>query len=1162
MAVRNNKQSVANNKQVWEKTSLPQWEMFLRTYAPNNGWTLKGQSISGRCVYHTDHTPSMLVSPKRRLVKCFACGHVESDPVRFIAKVAKSTLADAVANHLPASFDVRLSRQASEDTAKYTRRQRAFQAIAQAMRLTLINASTSYYDEAFAYCQAAVVTLVKRGVPFSIEHYHALPVGIVPTKRHLRQFIPDNTLFSDAVSILDNFYGRDPDALGPGIGDISFFYYNSFDDIGGIKLRNPRKKNFRWVSFGDDVPRGLFGLNRVRATLTQDSGPTRLYVVEGEFDALQFDNIWGGAPPKIGVVAASGGGADTDLSYVESLGVDDLSIVGDNDLGGTSFACGILSGYAGAVSIFTWPQTVQGADPDEALQAPTANAFLEALYAKTDWSGRDQWFVENVLHRIRALSENSSAEIGSIHETAIESMIPAIANGLSASSRQSIVQDLIRNGVHAATINLALARHTNQGSLVHTFRHALEAHLLPVFRNDDETVSFYSRRLNELVDVPVEDSARRVAARVLPHIIDGPHMTAVEWANTYVGLPPEVVYGRSAVSSDSKKEPTPRSELDMERDVQEYLRLALLNMSQVARRARNMLRRGKGAHYVGHRNDYTDLADRVYVVNGAEVFKGRIPRDLQSPEPVQFELLEVPFEDRLMFDNTQDRWSRYISGVDSLNTPVGMSPRVLFKHIYDMIHSNWSFSGTNTQFSRHVNQLESMYLTAFVLAASVGSLFRRRCQTYVTAERHSGKTELLMQLLSNEGNIGLLENSEFVDNYTAAGVRQRITDRVPGLLIDEFEAASITGANMHKATHTNQILEELRGNIKGMSRTLRGTPDQRAVVREVSAMCLFAGIYPPMRDGADISRWIMVSLQHDKRRLSSPSDSIIKKHQANGTIDHVRKAVTLLPLQYAHHILFHEDHVINNRVSYATPARNEAKSRYTDLMSPIYTILRWVGIDDVKFAKQYARIKAVNNDYVEENEQLLDDILSTMLPLSPMQAADPEHPRTISQYLSTADNREMLNRDQIGVYYEPESDCVIMYLPHVMQNILKHNEAYAVTKGARNTAVLQRKLQSRGALKDGIVRGLGLDAWINALYNKRVHPTQIAVFPRDSLDYFEEVFGSETGSVQNLSPSALRTVIDQRQKSKIADSDAESDKQYSSPQDIMRATEDLEEFEL
>jgi DNA primase len=55
----------------------------------------KGSELAGLCPFHNDHSPSMLVSPRKQLYKCFSCG-AGGDSLKFVTEYHKMTFPEAM----------------------------------------------------------------------------------------------------------------------------------------------------------------------------------------------------------------------------------------------------------------------------------------------------------------------------------------------------------------------------------------------------------------------------------------------------------------------------------------------------------------------------------------------------------------------------------------------------------------------------------------------------------------------------------------------------------------------------------------------------------------------------------------------------------------------------------------------------------------------------------------------------------------------------------------------------------------------------------------------------------------------------------------------------------------------------------------------------------
>lgn len=383
----------ADMKKLWSAAEPQRWYLLLRELAPEQGWTLRGKLIKGRCPFHVDTNPSFVLDFGRQMGRCYGCDAFVGDIAHLVATLRRSSYAEALV-FLNGRFDLAEALGSRvDDLAGYHQLQQVKNRVAEAMR-EVVTECIRDRPAHLAYLRPGLAYLAYgRGLPLSV--LPRLPVGLFAKPEHLKAHLPE-----DDHARFDEYFAR---YRHPRFwGALAFWYNDSPCSISRFKLRLPASGALKQLSeyanpadmpgdaaralyskdfvFVDDpctAGIGLYGLNHYRRVLGATDADA--YLTEGEFDALA---VMAGQMTGNGIdmaMLAAGGKSGTDLTCLRECGVRMVWVVQDHPArNGDSFAAALLRNprngagdsdhRALSFKVFQWPPEMRGGDLDEAVR--------------------------------------------------------------------------------------------------------------------------------------------------------------------------------------------------------------------------------------------------------------------------------------------------------------------------------------------------------------------------------------------------------------------------------------------------------------------------------------------------------------------------------------------------------------------------------------------------------------------------------------------------------------------------------------------------------------------------------------------------------------------------------------------------------------------------
>lgn len=244
-----------------------------------------GSNWKGLCPFHSEKTPSFMVSPSRQMWHCFGCAQ-GGDIFTFVSKIEGVEFADAL-RLLADKAGVKLSRQDPQVQSKRKRLYEACELAARFFERQLVSIAG----------QAAAKYLHSRGVsPESIKNFR---IGWAPDSwQSLRNFLSGEG-YSDqeteATGLIvkgesrpdeyhDRFRHRIMFPIGDSQGQVIGFSGRLFDKIQGKTVHADAGKYINTPSTAlYDKSRALYGLDKARGAMRQSAS---CVLVEGNLDVV------------------------------------------------------------------------------------------------------------------------------------------------------------------------------------------------------------------------------------------------------------------------------------------------------------------------------------------------------------------------------------------------------------------------------------------------------------------------------------------------------------------------------------------------------------------------------------------------------------------------------------------------------------------------------------------------------------------------------------------------------------------------------------------------------------------------------------------------------------------------------------------------------------
>ncbi len=376
-----------------------------------------GSNYKCICPFHEDHDASLVVSPAKRMFKCFGCGE-GGNAITFIQKHESISFPEAV-NMLAARCNITVPQKDLTDDERQKIKER------EALFITMQAAQEHFQSKlkeksAQDYLSGRNIpdeTLKKYGAGFAPKDFTLLSKSLTQKGYNTRTLISAGLLNPKDDKIYDRFINR-----------ITFPFYDLSGNIIGFTGRSIENTDIaKYLNSPDTFlfskGKVLFGLYQAKQFIQQQN---KAYLVEGQFDVLGLQSTG-----YNNVVCGSGTAFTNDQAKLLKKFTDNVTIIYDGDSAGVKAAIrniDILLINGLNVRAVLLPK---GQDPDSYVRKMGKEKF-------------DKWLMKNEVSFITFIYKIYQEELEDpIRKTEVlESIAKSIAAVPSIIARNNYITDL------------------------------------------------------------------------------------------------------------------------------------------------------------------------------------------------------------------------------------------------------------------------------------------------------------------------------------------------------------------------------------------------------------------------------------------------------------------------------------------------------------------------------------------------------------------------------------------------------------------------------------------------------------------------------------------------------------------------------------------------
>lgn len=375
------------------------------------------------CPFHEDHDASMVVSPAKRMWKCFGCGE-GGNVISFVQKHESISFPEAV-NIVAKKYNITVPQK------ELTNEERELIQRRESMYIT-IEAAQEHFHNCAEYPVAAEYlnsrnipkeTLEKYGAGFATHNFTQLADSLTQKGYHTNSLLNAGLITEKEGKIYDRFINR-----------ITFPFYNLSGRIIGFTGRAIENNDFAKYLNSPDTElfskgKVLFGLYQAKQFIQQQD---KVYLVEGQFDVLGMESTG-----YNNVVCGSGTAFTNDQAKLLKKFTDNVTLIYDGDSAGVKAAIRnidilLVNGLNVRAALLP-----KGQDPDSYVRKIGKVKF-------------DKWLMKNEVSFITFIYKIYQEELEDpIRKTEVlESIAKSIAAVPSKIARDNYIKDLA-NRFHA-----------------------------------------------------------------------------------------------------------------------------------------------------------------------------------------------------------------------------------------------------------------------------------------------------------------------------------------------------------------------------------------------------------------------------------------------------------------------------------------------------------------------------------------------------------------------------------------------------------------------------------------------------------------------------------------------------------------------------------------
>jgi len=1090
-------------REIWNKISPADWLSVLQENRPTNNWAIVGHTIKGCCPYHGEQKPSFTIDFDRRQAKCFGCDKYVWDPTQFYAHVANMSRARALQD-LRKRFNIRIPAAYTQNAQQLEDNERLKAALFRAMHLefteALMNDSAPEYQ--YLHKSGFFPWLRQRKLPE--ETAHKWPVGVMPTRSRLMARL-DEINASDMKAAAAAYLGTYLSTPGAGDGCqgwFVFFYCTSPTTIGRLKLRRPHlgprtadKADYYFVPDPYDEDFGYFGLN----TFSHLRGKTHtlpLYVMEGEMDVLALlAHQEAEGQNDIFAIATSGKG-EFGIDSATEFGFDHVRLIPDNDSGGKNWAIAIFNENEHVDRVFRWNDpTVK--DPDEAIRQWGFEVAYDRLRDQVNYPRNFEWCAEQLDDDLLACDPSDVArrnEIVARYGQSLHNDAERAAFLTEACQHEDIHKELVLQDMSISedTPEAFMRRLKNQFRRIYHFVHESQAGAQPLAKawsNKKKTMRTFQLSSDRSVVRTIEMDTGNIE----------------EYIRAELGEPDFLNFRMGPRGAPIQLSPTAKSQ-----QVVHLCSQALAALASEAVPADRLKQIGQGIHFFP---DYAG-APTLFIVNGTTFFRGTVDAELGK---VTYEELDSPIHDDFTFELAPKRWSDNIKTLDDIQEGLNYNISDLYEQVLDIMRVGWRFKD---------HELSAQFMAADVLYTGAASVFSHMVMTDITGESHSGKTSLMQLMGGSEfGPYRLCDAAFFIDDFTAAAVRQLMSGHCLRLLLDEFEDTDSQAEKTDKkAAAVREVLNMIRSLVSG-ARSIRGTSGGTHQDFNMKFPLTVGGIYT-MREFRDLNRFVHIRTQF-MEGFNDPIVPIKVKYTVKQITD-LRRGLALCWLPRVPQLLkAYEDIKTEFADNASLPAG--IYTRLKDNIMPAAAIMKLAGHDYKTFMVEFSKAKMeelIEQGATKESANIWSHIIHTPVALSNIETGRSGF-ASVAKIVTNKNLAYLLNDADLGAYYLADKGWLIVFWQKVVTGILQRSNVY---RGARFPHRLKGIADGdpRVIRRDVIRRGAFMKDHVWPLVGAHITPDDISVIDLRSTLTLENLNApSSSADVENQKRALLDDIGDE-----------------------------------
>jgi hypothetical protein len=975
----------------------------------------------------------------RGYAKCYGCQEYIWNPIALWAKLRESTYSEALQD-LKQSFGLKfLGATVQTQLKDWERHQTLKKKITDLCHSELINAINAPNDPNYLFAQETVNWLLNtRLIPRD-----AIPsltmLGVVPPLAMILNALEDEERL-EAMKLQDEAEANGTKALKPyayskaageylsnlngWIGSILFRLDVAPDAIGRLKLRRPNSKDMKFIDDAYEEDLGFFGLgwDQYKPMLgSQQKYVDGVYVVEGEFDALSImarQTLAGG--PTFVTVALGGNSQNDKIDNLRSAGFVKAFLFADRP--GIKDGDKLIKGWLPEIKhlrafVFSGYDQFPGqcGDPDEIICTVGLEALSKILLDTGNralFQSPPDW-----------VFEKAQPEIEVVPASDVRGRIEA-ASAWGRYLRNSIECDLYVD-MCAKAMNLPaaqlkreiVAKEEDEPGFILRLADVLTQVFYPIGQrssSSERRLVLWHKEKREIISIGLADDTsieRELGTKLGP---------SYQFFAEKVGIPPFL-----EVPDAIKEQGKYLQKID--KDYRFYYRQALTLISQTVPDFHTAEHKGQGFHA---ERSGDGAPSTLYLVNGRDVYQGQY----NSQNELVWKKIDGPMLDGVVFDvgleHPEEQWLKNVNSVADLDRANSIDPGVMWNDLHNILDKGWAFKNHTTTVD---------FLTSHLLATTINNAFRRQVVVIFNADTGAGKSKLNMGLISGSDfpRLRLISSAVGMQNFTPAGIRQTMDNKVRPLCLDEFEDEGSADKKQKAVSETLEMLRNLTGeNNTYIMGSREGDPKKYKL-----SFFVFLSAINPARKVQDANRMIVVNM--DKRDGRLGPDDIITNEIGWDKMDKLREDLSIGLFPHTARIQkLYEDIEVEFGKPGAKPINVD--QRYFQALFPAMTIMKLLGKDYKQFAYDFCEANKTPLNVGADNTDSAQ--LFNWLTQSGHIRVHGEHGDTYAnaiQLLATPEFRDKLNGSACGLFYDEPTELLVVNWTMAIQGVLRMHSRYA-----------------------------------------------------------------------------------------------------------------------